>query len=151
MTPLLAARGGRPQTCSKSSPTAQRSRKASLDSSNPLLSDGGLCLGFYKELIAIRGLRTSPEHLRRTRAQHLRPSKKGASEQQITDVANFETGRLLRKRKRLGFRLAGPSPIADPTRWTTPFTLLLSSSFTDAELIETISHRCGIRNVSALH
>jgi len=98
----------------------------------PLLSDGALP-GFYKELIAIR----VSEHHQSTyavRAHSISAQQKGASEQQITDVANFETGAYSEKEK-LGFRLAdrlhrGPDAVDDA------FYAALKSSFTDAELIE---------------
>src|SRR6266481_992222 len=68
----------------------------------PLLSDGALP-GFYKELIAIR---ISHHHnsAYAIRAHSISASQKGATEQQIESVANFETGCYTEKEK-LGFRL----------------------------------------------
>jgi AhpD family alkylhydroperoxidase len=98
----------------------------------PLLSDGALP-GFYKELIAIR-----VSHLHNSvyaiRAHSISARQKGASEQQIESVANFETGPYSAKEK-LGFRLAdrlhrGPDAVDDA------FYSSLKPAFTDLELIE---------------
>jgi AhpD family alkylhydroperoxidase len=98
----------------------------------PLLSDGALP-GFYKELIAIR-----VSHLHNSayaiRAHSISARQKGASEQQIEAVANFETGPFSEKEK-LGFRLAdrlhrGPDAVDDA------FYSSLKPGFTDTELIE---------------
>jgi AhpD family alkylhydroperoxidase len=98
----------------------------------PLLSDGAL-QGFYKELIAIR-----VAHLHNSvyavRAHSISARQKGASEQQIESVANFETGPYSEKEKS-GFQLAdrlhrGPDAVDDV------FYASLKSSFTDPELIE---------------
>jgi AhpD family alkylhydroperoxidase len=98
----------------------------------PLLSDGALP-GFYKELIAIR-----VSHLHNSvyavRAHSISARQKGATEQQIEGVANFETGPLTEKEK-LGFRLAdrlhlGPGAVDDA------FYASLKPAFTDPELIE---------------
>ena len=98
----------------------------------PLLSDGALH-GFYKELIAIR-----VSHLHNSvyavRAHSISARQKGASEQQIESVANFETGPFSEKEK-LGFQLAdrlhrGPDAVDDT------FYASLKSSFSDPELIE---------------
>src|SRR6266404_6281037 len=69
----------------------------------PLLSDGALP-GFYKELIAIR---VSHQHRcsYAVRAHSISARQKGATQQQIDSVANFETGPYSAKEK-LGFRLA---------------------------------------------
>jgi AhpD family alkylhydroperoxidase len=98
----------------------------------PLLSDGALP-GFYKELIAIR---VSHHHhcSYAVRAHSISACQKGASEQQIEGVANFETGPYSEKEK-LGFRLAdrlhhGPDAVDDA------FYASLKPSFTDPELIE---------------
>jgi len=98
----------------------------------PLLSDGALP-GSYKELIAIR---VSQRHrcAYAVRAHSISARQKGAAEEQIESVANFETARYTEKEK-LGFRLAdrlhrGPDAIDDP------FYASLKSSFTDLELIE---------------
>jgi AhpD family alkylhydroperoxidase len=98
----------------------------------PLLSDGALP-GFYKELIAIR----ISQHHNSTyaiRAHSISARQKGATEQQIESVANYEAGPYTEKEK-LGFRLAdrlhrGPDGIDDG------FYTSLKSSFTDPELIE---------------
>src|SRR6266481_944104 len=98
----------------------------------PLLSDGAL-YGFYKELIAVR-----VSHLHNSvyavRAHSISARQKGASEQQIESVANFETGPFSEKEK-LGFHLAdrlhlGPDAVDDA------FYASLKPSFTDPELIE---------------
>jgi AhpD family alkylhydroperoxidase len=98
----------------------------------PLLCDAALP-GFYKELIAIR---VSQHHnsTYAVRAHSISAQQKGASEQQIADVANFETGAYSEKEK-LGFRLAdrlhrGPDAVDDA------FYASLKPSFTDPELIE---------------
>jgi AhpD family alkylhydroperoxidase len=87
----------------------------------PLLSDAALP-GFYKELIAIR---VSQHHnsAYAVRAHSISAQQKGASERQIADVANFETGAYSEK------KTASASPtvcIADPTRWTMLSTLRLN-------------------------
>jgi AhpD family alkylhydroperoxidase len=98
----------------------------------PLLSDGALP-GFYKELIAIR---MSQHHSSTyaTRAHSISARQKGATEQQIESVLNFEAGRYTEKEK-LGFRLAdrlhrGPDAVDDT------FYASLKPSFSDPELIE---------------
>ena len=98
----------------------------------PLLADGALP-GYYKELIAIR----VSQQLHSTyaiRAHSISARQKGASEQQIENVANYETGPYSEK-ERLGFRLAdrlhgGPEAVDDL------FYSSLKPSFTDPELIE---------------
>jgi uncharacterized peroxidase-related enzyme len=98
----------------------------------PLLADGALP-GFYKELIAVR----VSQHLHSTyaiRAHTISARQKGASEQQIDGVANFETGPYSEKEK-LGFRLAdrlhrGPDAV-DDTLYSS-----LKASFSDPELVE---------------
>jgi len=98
----------------------------------PLLSDGALP-GFYKELIAI----LVSQHHNSTyavRAHSISALQKGASEQRIEAVANFETGPYSEKEK-LGFRLAdrlhrGPDAVDDT------FYSSLKPAFTDPELIE---------------
>src|SRR5215471_15916175 len=69
----------------------------------PLLSDGALP-GFYKELIAIR---VSQHHSSTyaVRAHSISARQKGATEQQIVGVGNFESGPYSEKEK-IGFRLA---------------------------------------------
>jgi AhpD family alkylhydroperoxidase len=98
----------------------------------PLLSEGALP-GFYKELIAIR---VAHHHhcAYAVRAHSISARQKGASEQQIAGVANFETGPYSEKEK-LGLRLAdrlhrGPEAVDDA------FYASLKPSFTDPELIE---------------
>jgi AhpD family alkylhydroperoxidase len=98
----------------------------------PLLSDGALH-GFDKELIAIR-VSLLHNSAYAVRAHSISARQKGASEQQIESVANFETGPFSEKEK-LGFRLAdrlhrGPDAVDDD------FYASLKSSFTDPELIE---------------
>jgi uncharacterized peroxidase-related enzyme len=98
----------------------------------PLLSDGALP-GLYKELIAIR---VAHHHhcSYAVRAHSISARQKGASEQQIEGVANFETGPYAEKEK-LGFRLAdrlhrGPQAVDDA------FYASLKPSFDDPELVE---------------
>ncbi len=98
----------------------------------PLLSDGALP-GFYKELIAIR-ISQHHKSAYATRAHSISARQKGATEQQIESVANFEAGPYTEKEK-LGFRLAdrlhrGPDAIDDT------FYASLKPGFTDPELIE---------------
>jgi AhpD family alkylhydroperoxidase len=98
----------------------------------PLLSDGALP-GFYKELVAIR----VSQLLHSTyaiRAHSISARQKGASEEQIEGVANFETGPYSEKEK-LGFRLAdrlhrGPDAVDDV------FYSSLKPAFADPELVE---------------
>jgi AhpD family alkylhydroperoxidase len=69
----------------------------------PLLSDGALS-GWYKELVAIRiSIWHQSEYA--IRAHSLSARKKGANEEQIAAVLNFEAGPFSEKEK-LGFRLA---------------------------------------------
>jgi AhpD family alkylhydroperoxidase len=98
----------------------------------PLLADGALP-GYYKELIAVRVSQQlhSPYAIR---AHSISARQKGAREEQIERVANFETGPYSEKEK-LGFRLAdrlhlGPDGVDDV------FYSSLKSSFADPELIE---------------
>jgi AhpD family alkylhydroperoxidase len=98
----------------------------------PLLADGALP-GFYKELVAIR---VSQHHhsTYAVRAHSISARQKGASEQQIEAVANFETGPYSEKEK-LGFGLAdrlhrGPETVDDA------FYASLKPFFTDPELVE---------------
>ena len=98
----------------------------------PLLADGALP-GFYKELIAIR-VSQQLHSAYAIRAHSISALQKGASEQQIEAIANFETGPYSEKEK-LGFRLAdrlhrGPEFVDDP------FYSSLKPTFTDPELIE---------------
>jgi len=98
----------------------------------PLLADGALP-GYYKELIAVR----VSQQLRSAyaeRAHSISARHKGASEQQIEGLADFETGPYSEK-ERQGFRLAdrlhrGPDAVDDN------FYSSLKRSFTDLELIE---------------
>jgi AhpD family alkylhydroperoxidase len=69
----------------------------------PLLSDGALA-GCYKELVAVRiSILHASEYAIRAHAASAR--KKGASDQQIAAVKDFENGPYTEKEK-MGFRLA---------------------------------------------
>jgi AhpD family alkylhydroperoxidase len=97
-----------------------------------LLSDGALT-GWYKELIAVRiSLLLESEYA--ITAHKASAWKKGASEQQIAAVTDFEHGPYSAKQK-LGFRLAdrlhrGPREVDDP------FYAELKEAFDDTELVE---------------
>ena len=98
----------------------------------PLLADGALP-GFYKELVAVR-ISQLHKSAYAIRAHSISARQKGATEQQIEAVPNFETGPYSEKEK-LGFRLAdrlhrGPDAVDDA------FYASLKPSFTDSELIE---------------
>jgi uncharacterized peroxidase-related enzyme len=98
----------------------------------PLLSDGALP-GFYKELIAAR-VSQQLHCIYAIRAHGISARQKGATDQQIAGVADFETGPFSEKEK-LGFRLAdrlhrGPDAVDDA------FYSSLKPAFTDLELIE---------------
>jgi AhpD family alkylhydroperoxidase len=69
----------------------------------PLLSDGALP-GWYKELVAVR-ISILCESQYAIRAHSISAQKKGASEDQISWVHNFENGPYTAKEK-VGFRLA---------------------------------------------
>lgn len=98
----------------------------------PLLSDGALP-GRYKELVATRvSQMNSSEYA--TRAHTLSARQKGASEEQISGVADFETGPFTAKEK-LGFRLAerlhhGAGRVDDA------FYREIETAFTSAERVE---------------
>jgi AhpD family alkylhydroperoxidase len=98
----------------------------------PLLSDGALP-GFYKELVAVR---VSQHHhsAYAIKAHSISARQKGATEAQIEDVANFESGPYSEKEK-LGFRLAdrlhqGAAFVDDE------FFSALAASFSELERIE---------------
>jgi AhpD family alkylhydroperoxidase len=97
-----------------------------------LLSDGAL-QGWYKELIAVR-ISVLLESEYAITAHNASARKKGASEQQIAGVPDFEKGPYSAKEK-LGFRLAdrlhrGPRLVDDA------FYAELKSAFADTELVE---------------
>src|SRR5262249_46733217 len=97
-----------------------------------LLSDGALT-GWYKELVAVRISRLMVSEYAIT-AHNASARKKGASEDQIAGVADFENGPYSAKEK-LGFRLAdrlhrGPQNIDDP------FYAELKAAFSEKELVE---------------
>ncbi|HKF24892.1 MAG TPA: carboxymuconolactone decarboxylase family protein [Candidatus Acidoferrum sp.] len=69
----------------------------------PLLSDGALP-GCFKELIAVRVSQRQASTYA-VRAHSISARQKGATEQQIAGVGNFESGPFSEKEK-LGFRLA---------------------------------------------
>jgi AhpD family alkylhydroperoxidase len=97
-----------------------------------LLSDGALT-GWYKELVAVRiAILLESEYA--VTAHKASARKKGASEEQITAVADFERGPYSAKEK-LGLRLAdrlhrGPREVEHS------FYAELSKAFQDAELVE---------------
>jgi AhpD family alkylhydroperoxidase len=69
----------------------------------PLLADGAL-RGWYKELVAVRVSRQNASEYA-IRAHSISARQKGATEEQISGVADFENGPYSAKEK-LGFRLA---------------------------------------------
>jgi AhpD family alkylhydroperoxidase len=97
-----------------------------------LLSDGAL-QGWYKELVAVRiSILMQSEYA--IKAHNASARKKGATEQQIAGVPDFETGPYTGKEK-LGFRLAdrlhrGPTEVDDG------FYAELKKEFADTELVE---------------
>ena len=97
-----------------------------------LLSDGALA-GWYKELVAVRiSILLDSEYA--IAAHKASARKKGATDEQIAGVADFESGSYSAKEK-LGFRLAdrlhrGPRAVDDA------FYAELSAGFTDTELVE---------------
>jgi AhpD family alkylhydroperoxidase len=98
----------------------------------PLLSDSALP-GFYKELIAVR---VSQHHnsTYAVRAHSISARQKGATDQQIDGVTNFETGPYSEKEK-IGFRLAdrlhqGAASVDDE------FFATLAAAFSEPERIE---------------
>ena len=97
-----------------------------------LLSDGALT-GWYKELVAVR-LAILLESEYAITAHKASARKKGASEEQIAALADFERGPYSEKEK-LGLRLAdrlhrGPREV-DPS-----FYAELTEAFRDRELVE---------------
>jgi uncharacterized peroxidase-related enzyme len=98
----------------------------------PLLSDGALS-GWYKELIAVR-ISTLHNSDYAIRAHAASAKKKGANDEQIAAVKEFENGPYTEKEK-MGFRLAdrlhrGPREVDDT------FYASLRASFTENEVIE---------------
>ncbi len=98
----------------------------------PLLSDGALT-GWYKELVAVR-ISTLHESEYAIRAHAASAKKKGASDEQIAGVRDFEKGPYSEKEKQ-GFRLAdrlhqGPRTVDDS------FYSELRKSFSENEVIE---------------
>jgi AhpD family alkylhydroperoxidase len=97
-----------------------------------LLSDGALT-GWYKELVAVRiSLLLESEYA--IAAHKASAGKKGATDEQIAAVADFERGPYSPKEK-LGFRLAdrlhhGPRGVDDA------FYGELKNAFNDSELVE---------------
>ncbi|HEX4378692.1 MAG TPA: carboxymuconolactone decarboxylase family protein [Candidatus Acidoferrum sp.] len=97
-----------------------------------LLSDGAL-KGWYKELVAVR-ISTLMQSEYAIRAHNASARKKGASEEQIAGVPEFEKGPYS-AREKLGFCLAdklhrGPKEVDDA------FFTELKKEFADAELVE---------------
>ena len=97
-----------------------------------LLSDGAL-KGWYKELIAVR-ISTLMRSEYAIKAHNASARKKGASEEQIAGVPDFEKGPYS-GREKLGFRLAdrlhrGPQEVDDA------FYGELKKEYADTELVE---------------
>jgi AhpD family alkylhydroperoxidase len=97
-----------------------------------LLSDGALA-GWYKEIVAVR-ISVLLESEYAITAHKSSAKKKGASDEKIAAVADFERGPYSAKEK-LGLRLAdklhhGPRAVDDA------FYSELKNSFADAELVE---------------
>jgi 4-carboxymuconolactone decarboxylase len=98
----------------------------------PLLSDGALS-GAYKELVAVRiSILNQSEYA--TRAHAASAKKKGATDEQIAGVKDFEKGPYAEKEK-MGFRLAdklhrGAREVDDK------FYAELRNSFSEKETIE---------------
>lgn len=98
----------------------------------PLLSDGAL-KGWYKELVAVRISQCNASQYA-IRAHSISARQKGASEEQIASVGNFETGPYSPKEK-LGFKLAdrlhtGAAAVDDQ------FFSELHATFSEPELVE---------------
>ncbi len=98
----------------------------------PLLSDGALT-GWYKELVAVR-ISTLHDSEYAIRAHAASAKKKGASDEQIAGIKEFENGPYTEKEK-MGFRLAdrlhrGPREIDDT------FYAELRKFFSEDEVIE---------------
>jgi AhpD family alkylhydroperoxidase len=98
----------------------------------PLLSDGAL-RGWYKELVAVRVSQCNTSEYA-IRAHSISARQKGASDEQIAGVANYEQGPYSPKEK-LGFRLAdklhnGGQAVDDA------FFSELHANFTEPELVE---------------
>ena len=97
-----------------------------------LLSDGAV-KGWYKELVAVR-ISTLMQSEYAIKAHNASARKKGASEERVAGVPDFEKGPYSGKEK-LGFRLAdrlhrGPKEVDDA------FYAELKKEFTDTELVE---------------
>jgi len=98
----------------------------------PLLADGAL-RGWYKELVAVRvSQRNASEYA--IRAHSISARQKGATDGQISALADFESGPFSPKEK-LGFRLSdklhlGGSAVDDS------FFAELSTVFLEPELVE---------------
>ena len=98
----------------------------------PLLADGAL-RGWYKELVAVR-VSQHHESAYAARAHGISARQKGATEEQIARVSDFENGPYSAKEK-LGFRLAdklheGASAVSDE------FFSELRKDFSEPELVE---------------
>jgi AhpD family alkylhydroperoxidase len=98
----------------------------------PLLSDGALS-GWYKELVAVRiSILCHSEYA--IRAHSISAKKKGASDEQIVAVQDFEAGPFAEKEKsglRLADRLHGGAGQVDDGFFAT-----LKGNFSDPELVE---------------
>jgi uncharacterized peroxidase-related enzyme len=98
----------------------------------PLLADGAL-KGWYKELVAVRISQCSSCEYA-IRAHGISARQKGASEEQIASVANFENSSFSEKEK-LGFRLADKLHNSGPAI-DDDFFSELRANFAEPELVE---------------
>lgn len=98
----------------------------------PLLADGAL-KGWYKELVAVRISQCSSCEYA-IRAHGISARQKGASEEQIASVANFENSSFSEKEK-LGFRLADKLHNSGPAI-DDDFFFELRANFSEPELVE---------------
>jgi uncharacterized peroxidase-related enzyme len=98
----------------------------------PLLSDGAL-RGWYKELVAVRISQCSACEYA-IRAHSISARQKGASEEQVRSVADFEKGPYSAKEK-LGLRLADKLHKGGPAI-DEAFFSELQANFSEPELVE---------------
>jgi len=98
----------------------------------PLLSDGAL-RGWYKELVAVRISQCGACEYA-IRAHSISASQKGANEEQISSVSDFESGPYSAKEK-LGFRLADKLHKGGPAI-DNAFFSELHATFSEPELVE---------------
>jgi uncharacterized peroxidase-related enzyme len=99
----------------------------------PLLSDGALT-GWYKELIAVRISQLNKSEYA-TRAHSISAKKKGASDEQLANVDNFEAGPFDEKEKS-GFRLADRLHEGAGQVDENFYAELKTAGFSDPQLVE---------------